>query len=429
MLQVWDFVTAFAKPLRITPFKLWHFQSALARNARCKLLDACLLRLVQIIISDKALVAELDIPHSLVNALRVNSPTAVVDTILHELPNILLFQSDQHDDPLLHSCVQKLRHASRKEAFYKTIGPLARCRILRELVDYATMTDKVRQFLTSSVEQVHEQRKRAREEHTAMRRQYESELKQLRAKMADYKLKYGLKDPPTGSTAEHDRHSVKNGSASTPNSREGSTSRTERPKGHQRDQKTPISRRQRERGAKAILKRIEDVRKQLQLLKTVRFRRQKPSDLLQQSDDLACDDLFDYETTDPNRAYPLGTDRDRRCYWFLRGSGRIWIEDTERSDWSSLTNMKSIHVLLRWLSPHRSDEQLLKKSLRQRLAHIETEVEKERKSIELAEMEAKSLNQTSTRTTRAGKRRASQDARTKKNKSVVTFLDYENLET
>eukprot|EP00178_Gracilaria_changii_P019373 TRINITY_DN561_c1_g1_i1.p1 TRINITY_DN561_c1_g1~~TRINITY_DN561_c1_g1_i1.p1 ORF type:complete len:864 (-),score=154.80 TRINITY_DN561_c1_g1_i1:979-3570(-) len=470
MLQVWDFVTSFSKPLRLTPFKLWHFQQAIVHNSRCELIDACLLRLVQIIVSDKALVNELDIPDTIIRPLTTTAPRNAVDIILTELPNILLFESDDVDDHLLHVTVQKLRHASRKEAFYKSIDPVGKCRVLRELVDYATMTDTLRHCVSTNLELAEEERKKAKEENSALRRKYENQLRELRTELLEYKLKHGMIEPPTGSTGDKkspalpidsnrneqkncatgtsseieidnvaisnsnsnqstsNQSHAKSDSASGSTSREGHTTRKEKLLQAQRERKEAIERRAKERGAQAIVARMDKVRASLKSLKNIRLRRRKASDsfpVIEAHGEHQNGNLGPQYSV---RTYSLGIDRDDRCYWFFSGSGRIWVEDTRDADWFSLTSMKSVHGLLRWLSPHRIEERLLKKRLRQRLRLIEDEMQKEQKSFEMAETEASKERDLTPRTTRAGKRRANQEAKTKKNKAVTTFLDYQNLE-
>ncbi|CAN8073102.1 unnamed protein product [Agarophyton chilense] len=453
MLQVWDFVSSFSKPLRLTPFKLWHFQHAIMHNSRCELIDACLLRLVQVIISDKALVNELDIPDAIIRPLTTATPRNAVDTILTELPNILLFESDEDDDHLLHLTVQKLRQASRKDAFYKFIDPVGKCRVLRELVDYAVMTDVMRHCVSNHLDHAEEERKKAREENSALRRKYQNQLRQLRTELTEYKLKHAMIEPPVGSTQDKKpsplssahpnthqpetdhvvildstKNHSKNDTASGSTSREGHTTRKEKLLQAQRERKKATERREKERGAQAIVTRMDKVRASLKSLKNIRLRRRKASDSLPVTDPTGEQQLYHLGPQNSVRTHPLGTDRNDRCYWFFHGSGRIWIEDTNHADWFSLTSMKSVHCLLKWLSPHRIEERVLKRRLRQRLPLIEDEMAKEQKSFELAEREASKTGDVTPRTTRAGKRRASQEAKTKKNKMVTTFLDYQNLE-
>ncbi|KAI0560068.1 hypothetical protein FGB62_127g111 [Gracilaria domingensis] len=439
-------------------------------NSRCELIDTCLLRLVQIIISDKALINELDIPDAVIRHLTTATPRNAVDTILNELPNILLFESDDDDDHLLHVTVQKLRQSSRKEAFHKSIDPDGKCRVLRELVDYATMTDKLRHCVSTNLEHAEEERKKAREENSALRRKYEGQLRELRTELLEYKLKHGMIEPPSGSTGStNDRKSSadpnaeqknsatgttseietdvvmnhdssnsrsinklshsKNDSASGSTSREGHTTRKEKLLQAQRERKEATERRAKERGAQAIVARMDKLRANLKSLKNIRLRRRKGgSDSFPITETNSEQLLHTHGPQYSVRTYPLGTDREGRCYWFFLGSGRIWVEDTNDADWFSLTTMKSVQSLLRWLSPHRIEERLLKRRLRQRLRLIEDEMMKEQKSFELAE-EATKERDITPRTTRAGKRRANQEAKTKKNKPVTTFLDYQNLES
>lgn len=437
LLQVWEFITAFSKTLRLSPFKLFHLQQAIMYPERCHLLDSILLRLVQAIVSDEGLVFELSIPDSVVKGLRGKNTKNDVNIVLQELPNILSFESDEVDDHFLQLTVEKLRQASRKLAFYKTIGPDGKLRILRELIDYATMTDSLRACVTDSMDHAEVEKKKAREENAAKRKKLDQQLRDLRTELLEYKLKNGLIDnTPPGETeksagGESKENGVKSESASINTDREEVLSRKEKMAALKKEKLEMEERREKERGAEAIAARMDKVRVNLKSLKNVRLRnRHKDDDGADASGNALTTTLAD-QYQDPVRTFPLGTDREERCYWFFQGSGRIWIENTKTGEWCTLNSVDGVNNLLKWLSPFRKQERMLKKKIRQRLGEVELEITQELKSMEQAEIEAReaadALPEFEPRTTRAGKRRASLEAKQrKKSKTVTTFLDYRN---
>lgn len=430
LLQVWDFISSFSKTLRLTGFKLHHLQQAIVLTDRTALLDACILRLVQAIILDDGLVKELRIPSAVTKGLGSKAGKNGVALILQNLPNILDFESDEKDDHLLQTTVAKLDGSNNKLAFYKVLDPAEKLRILRELVDYATMADHLRACVTDSMDHAEEEKKKAREENSANRRKMESQLRELRTELLEYRTKNGLLE--NGSIADSDRggmHSgkengIKSESASVASDREEQLSRKEKMLVAKKERREQEERREKERGAEAILARIDKVKAGLKTLKTMRLRN-KPRDgddrLAGPGSTVGPGDVHE----DPVRTYPLGTDRRQQCYWFFSGSGRLWVEDTVSGDWVSFSDMDSIHGLMKWLSPNRKAELALKRNLRQRLEVIENMMIQEKKDIEQAENEEKEAEM-APRTTRAGKRRATQ-VKAKK-RTVATFLDYRNLE-
>lgn len=438
MLQVWEFVTAFSKTLRLTPFKLIHLQQAVVHSERSSLVDSCIVRLVQTIISDKGLVEELGISESVVKALTEMDPKRVVGSTLDGLPNILSFESDEVDDHLLHATVKKLATVSSRWAFYKTIDPGARFRVLRELVDYATMTDALRKCVSDSMEHTEEEKKKAREEHSANRKRLQLQIRELRTELADYKVKNGLVD--NGSQTEAGKVDAngngkesgrKSESASMSTEREEAMTRQEKLRVLQRERREREDRKSKERGAELIISKIEKIRGSLKALKTVRQRGRgkegSNGEIMRPYSNMAPS----VQREDPVRTYAIGSDREDRCYWFFQGSGRIWIENTRNGDWYTLTNSESIQGLLKWLSPYRKEEELLKENILHHLELIESEMEQEAKDILQVELEMQEVMRLDAqRTTRARKRKASMEAqlKTKKCGSIPTFLDYHNAE-
>lgn len=465
LIQVWDFMTSFSGTLRISPFKFLHFEKAVVYGDRCALLDACLVRLVQSTLSDAVLVKELSISESVVKSVSGCDAKSAAGVVLQCLPNILSFQTDDLDGDILQQTVLKLD--AGRMAFYKTIDAAGRLRILRELVDYASMTDKLRECVADSLEHAEEERKKAREEFTANRKRIESQIRDLRSELQDYKLSNGLieVDPPTvpnvGSksntasgiycdvgvspsihTSSENKSKISNfGERShlkevntevdPKNATIREPSRQEALQQVIKERRLREERRVKELGVDAIVARIEKARANLKSLKNSRVRtRSKEGDSCEGVSSSRA--MYTFETPeDPVRSMALGADRHNRCYWFFEGCGRLWIENFRSAEWSALTSMESVHGLLNWLSSNRREEVLLKASLTQRLEVLELEMANEAKLIELGKEEGQDRDvDHRERLTRAKKRklRGEDSSKPKRAKPVFNFLSYRNTE-
>lgn len=441
MLQLWEFVTAFTGALRLSPFKLRHLEQAIVHKDRSTLLDACITRLVRSILADKDLADELGVADSVVKAVYAKGSKNLTANILGSLHHILSFESDEIYDEFLLSTVNKLETSSDKWAFYRVIEPAGKLRILRELVDYAIMTDKIRKCVSDSMEHAEEEKKKAREENAANRKKLELQIKDLKAEQLEYRLKNEIFDGPADSDREK---SVLNGTKDTggtddnagDSSKEEGMSRKEKLLAVQKEKKEEEDRRVKERVVESYMVRIDKLKANLKMLKNLRLRNRtsacaKEGDVFDSSVP-APSMPFAAPHEDPVRTHPIGTDRDDRRYWFFEGSGRIWIEDTSFGEWCTLNTPESLEGLLRWLSNARREEQQLKKRIRQRKELILTEMANEEKNTEVEEAEAQEAEESATeaapRYTRAGKKRAEKAQKVKaKSKRTGTFLDYRNL--
>lgn len=441
MLQLWEFVTAFTEALRLSSFKLRHLEQAIVHKDRSTLLDACITRLVRSILTDKDLADELGVADSVVKAVHAKGSKNLTANILASLHHVLSFESDEVYDEFLLSTVNKLETSSDKWAFYRVIEPAGKLRILRELVDYAIMTDKIRKCVTDSMEHAEEEKKKAREENAANRKKLELQIKDLKAELLEYRTSNGLLDVPADSDREK---SVLNGTKDTggtddntgDSSKEEAMSRKEKLLAVQKEKKEEEERRAKEKVAEGFIIRIDKLKANLKTLKNMRLRNRTS----------ACareGDVFDSSVPapsmpfaapheDPVRTHPIGTDRDDRRYWFFEGCGRIWIEDTNSGEWCTLNTPEGLEGLVRWLSNARREEQQLKKRIRQRKELILSEMTNEEKNLELEEAEAQEAQESATevapRYTRAGRKRAEKAQKVKaKTKRTGTFLDYRNL--
>lgn len=437
LLHLWEFVNAFSTTLRLSSFKLRHLEQAIVHNDRSPLLDACITRLMRAIIADKELAEELGVSNSVSKAVNSRAKNAIVK-ILEALHHVLSFESDEVYDEFLLSTVNKLENSPDKWAFYRVIEPAGKLRILRELVDYVVMTDKIRNCIADSMEHAEEEKKKAREENAANRKKLETQIKELKAELFEYRVKAGLIDPPADSDREkYIASDAKDGTASEDNagdsSKENGLSRKQKLVAAKREKAEEEERRTKERVADGIVARLQKLKANLKMLKNLRLRNRtsacaKEGDLFDNSAP-APSMPFAAPHEDPVRTHPMGTDRKDRRYWFFEGSGRIWIEDMKSGEWSTLHTLKGLNELLRWLSTSRPEEQQLRKRIRQRHELIVMEMANEEKCIELEEEEApESSTEVTSRSTRAGKRRADQVQKEKtKSKGAGTFLDYRNL--
>jgi Williams-Beuren syndrome DDT (WSD), D-TOX E motif len=202
MLQVWDFVGNFARTLRVgTSVSLRALERVVAGgeggDGEPGLLDVLVVRLVYTIIDDDTLAEELDFDEDMVTSLRDIKPrrragAAARDAVFSALPSLLTYEPDEvdADDRELAEIVGTLRGAPG--AFYSACSPAERVRILRELVEYASMSDALLACIQDSVEHAAEERKKMREEVVANRRRQEQQLKSLREELREYRIKHGL---------------------------------------------------------------------------------------------------------------------------------------------------------------------------------------------------------------------------------------------
>lgn len=435
MLQLWEFVASFSKTLRLSSFKLRHLEEAIVYTERSTILDACLTRLVQGILADNGLVDELDVSSELVKKVASKGTKNTVGLILVALPDILSYESDEADDTFLHSIIKRLASSSDKWAFYRILKPEAKLRVFRELVDYATMTDVLRGCVADTMEHAEEERKKAREQNAASRKKLEQQIREHKEELLKYRTKYGLLESGLDSQKEKGAENKKpngggNGSEQL--------SRKQKLLAAKKERKNEEERRAIERGAEAIVAKIERDRASLKTLKNLRLRNRasisaREGELFDES--VAAPSMpFASRHDDPVRSHPIGTDRDDRCYWFFEGSGRIWIEDTKSGEWCTLNDKESLEGLLRWLSPHRKAENQLKKSVKSRLDFIIAEMAREAKEVGQAKAEVQEDQDNPVeilpRYTRARKRKAEtmKTAKLKKGRNIGSFLDYRNVE-
>lgn len=437
MLHLWEFVNAFSGTLRLSSFKLRHLEKAIVYNERSPLLDACITRLMRSILADKELADELGVSNTVYKAVNSKSRNAITK-ILEALHHVLSFESDEVYDESLLSTINKLENSSDKWAFYRVIEPAGKLRILRELVDYVVMTDKIRNCISDSMEHAEEEKKKAREENAANRKKLETQIKRLKAELFEFRVKTGLVDPPADSEREKfQANDTKDSTTSEDNtgdsSKENGLSRKEKLVAAKKEREEEEDRRANERVADGIVARLDKLKANLKMLKNLRLRNRtsacaKEGDLFDSSAP-APSMPFAAPHEDPVRTHPMGTDRKDRRYWFFEGSGRIWIEDTKSGEWSTINTSQGLNKLLCWLSTSRPGEQQLRKRIRQREQQIALEMANEKKSIELGEEEAQeSATEATSRGTRAGKRRAERVQKDKTtNRGTGTFLDYRNL--
>lgn len=436
LLQLWEFVSSFSKTLRLSSFKLRHLEQAIVCTERSTLLDACLTRLVQGILADNGLVDELGVSDDLVKKLTSKGTKNVATLILAALPDILSYESDEVDDNFLHCTVERLASSSDKWAFYRLLDPAGKLRIFRELVNYTAMTDLLRECVADTMEHAEEERKKAKEENAANRKRLEQQIREHKAELLQYRIKYSLVESP----GDTQKEKAEDGEKANNEGENGNLplSRKQKLLAAKKEKKDVEERRVIERGAEAIIAKIEKDRAALKTLKNLRLRNRtsisaREGELFDES--IAAPSMpFTSRHDDPVRSHPIGTDRDGRCYWFFEGSGRVWIEDTKGSEWCTLNDKTGLEVLLRWLSPHRKEENELRGYIKSRLDFIGTEMAGEARELELAKAEEQedqdSYLEVVPRCTRARKRKAESKnrAKAKKGKNIGSFLDYRNLE-
>lgn len=442
LVQLWEFIGSFSKVLRLTSFKLYHLEQAIVHKERSSLLDACLVRLTREILGDAGLVDELGIPTSVVRKLTAKGMKNAAVMVLSALPRILLNDSDDIDeyDRFLNSIALRLSSSSDKHAFYHELEPVGRLRILRELVGYVAMTDKIRNCVADTMEHAEEERKKAREANSANRKRLEQQVRDTKAELQAYRMKHGLIESQGDSEKEKEKQENKSKeSENTKKLKSPPKSRKEKMIAAQEEKRNEEARRVVERGEEAILAKLEKDRAAVKNFRNLRLRSRnsmsgRDGELYDES---IANAIIPFTALhdDPVRSHPIGRDRQERCYWFFEGSGRVWIEDTQSGEWCTLDDEKGLDSLIRWLSPSRQGERRLRAYLTSRREMILLEMARERKELEVLNAELAELKESSLeilpRVTRAGKRKAEtklQKAKAKRSKTVMHFLDYRNLE-
>ena len=410
MLQIWDFMTAFGKILRITSCGLLTFERALSSASQEPIIDALLIRLVYTIVSDKQLVEDMAIEPDLVMSLlsiKSSRRRSAIKEILYALPSILRVEmdaSDYHDGKLL-DVVNVLVSSEEIFAFYLCIDSAGRVLILRQLVELACGADALRECVFDSLEHAAEERKKARENIIVGRRKIETQLKDLRDELEAYKHRHNLEITSIdgGPTVTE---SITNPSGGQSRSLSGSDGVSEgaRPQSHKlfaaktsRKEKLETGRRIRqleqerrtvERGAEVLEAKIDKLKSTLKAMKTARLHLSrepsksnvsKSAQFVPGKDPAPSDSIsrahLDFDC-DPVRTYALGHDRKHRSYWFFPDVGRLWIESTSLQSWCYLNDKLELNKLLDWLSPARQAEARLVTELTKVMPAIEAAIAK-----------------------------------------------------
>ncbi|XP_051127035.1 uncharacterized protein LOC127248630 [Andrographis paniculata] len=79
------------------------------------------------------------------------------------------------------------------------------------------------------------------------------------------------------------------------------------------------------------------------------------------------------------RTSPLGKDRDHRTYWFYRRDGRIFVENSNSTEWGYYENKDQLDALIGSLNTKGMRERALKKQLQKFYSKICSEIEKRSK--------------------------------------------------
>jgi DDT domain/Williams-Beuren syndrome DDT (WSD), D-TOX E motif len=434
LLQIWDFVIAFGRILRVPPCTFSALENSISAPSPQPLLNAILIRLVYTILADENLIDELNMSPVTLFALKTVKPSKrakSADVVLKALPSLLSYEPDETEaeDRALARIVDVLTSSEDPLPFYSAIEPADRIRILGELVEYACMSDSLRECVQDSVEHAADERRKAREEVVANRRKLELQLKDLREELDVYRARHNLEpgsnlpacgsdvilngDPVCGGGGGDvlpggKKVSLREGDvserletrslSSSPSETDVGSDEVLRKVGEKRlssdavqesdldrlsrKQKLDVVRREREkerderdarRGEWAIEVKIDKLRTSLKALRSVRLRQPRES-TKEAAASTGCVDapLINLDSeSDPVRVYPLGTDREFRAYWYLPTVGRVWIENTHLQEWSYFSGKDEIADLLKWLSPSRRNEFALASAIRKYAPAIE----------------------------------------------------------
>jgi DDT domain/Williams-Beuren syndrome DDT (WSD), D-TOX E motif len=423
LLQIWDFVVAFGRILRVPSCTLTALEGAISASTPQPLINCIVIRLVYTIIADKNLTEELEIQPNVAGTLNVIKPSkraSSADAVLKVLPSMLSYEPNdtEVEDRELARIADVLSSSDDSAPFYSALEPIDRIRVLGELVEYACMADSLRECVQDSIEHAVEERKKAREEVVANRRKLEVQLKDLRDELDLYRTRHNLEsrviddtivstEPGLAAKASHGLKSdgavhniagdVIQGEAGGLQGAPPSLSPSDTDVGSDevmrvcesngkrimsegwdklsakklsRKQKLDVARRERDqererrelrRGEEVIELKIERVRAALKALRSVRLRQPRESN----KDTPTSTNGFEAPLVnldsglDPVRVYSLGTDRNERGYWFFPAVGRLWVEDLVTREWSYLAGGDEISKLLTWLSPSRRSEAAL----------------------------------------------------------------------
>eukprot|EP00171_Calliarthron_tuberculosum_P010480 IDg10480t1 len=287
--------------------------------------------------------------------------------------------------------IQKLKVDSNSAAFYESLVPKERLKILRELVDYASSSETVRMCVTNSIEFEDEARKKTREDLSAQRGANDTQLRELRAELQTFREKHGLLTGAAAAAAEAARlkEEAEKAAAAEAAASSSKVKRSSKSKSKGSSKATPArNRKERMRSAKkvkeeaerkkaiaraedALLQKIERVRATAKVLKERAMKINGIKKEIPAGVDLSPDELAELELSiqadkdvdrterndeDPVRMHPLGKDRAHRRYWYMPGGGRLWVEDTTARMWMYTEHSDLLHDILSWCSPHRKEE-------------------------------------------------------------------------
>lgn len=465
-LQVYDFCSAFSKTLALSPFKLRSFELALSIQEQTPLVDAIVVRLVRTILNDKALCNELQLSAKIIGSLRSGKSAGAAEKTLKGLADLFRtgeMESEGIDQNDFLYVVEKLKAERNSMAFYEILSTKERLQILRELVDYASSSEIVRVCVTNSIEFEDEARKKAREELSSQRGANDVQLRELRAELQSFREKHGLLTGAAAAAAEaaRQKEEAEKAAAEAASSSKGKRGSKSKSKSASKAAPArPPSRKDRMRSAKkareeaerrkviertedALVQKIEKVRSTAKVLKERAMKingikREIPTGVDLSAQELAelqlgveADkdvDRAERNEEDPVRMHPLGRDRVHRRYWYIPGSGRLWVEDTATHMWMSTENSHLLDDLLSWCSPHRKEERYLKTVLNLRQQAIVDDMRLLAKTKE-KEIEARDRKQSAPRT-RAGSRRARESigsgSTSMRDASVEPYMSYRN---
>lgn len=385
LLHVWHFMSTFYRALRIPWCSLATFERAVAANEPRTWLSRLVIRLVYTILSDDNLVSEFGLRKATVNELKAIKPSrrcGAVPEVLGALPALLSPEAveDEPADRGLSRAFAQMRDSSDRLPFYTVITAAERVRILRELVDYACMSDALRECVQNSIEHAVEERKRAREEIAANRKKYESQLKDLREELDEYRRNHDMDlGEPTEGGVQTDEPAAESDDAKL--------TRKEKLSAARREREAERAKRDVQRGAQALELKIEKMRASLKALRSVRLRQTRTDSTRREEagrtdgttrepPPVSCAGVIDSES-DPVRSYHLGTDRHGRVYWVFDGVGRLLIEDPAAGTWCYMAEKGELAQLLRWLSPSRPSEVAIAADLQKRMTKLEAAIVRE----------------------------------------------------
>lgn len=411
VLQLWDFITNFSALLRLPRCSFDCLEQALISSPPQRLLEDILERFFEIVWSDTDLCEQLGIGNSGSTRLH-NAHGASLRENLLSLVSAILENDDGGESFSSAYVVEKLFEKSKENIFQCLPDATDRIDLLRRLMEYACATTVLRECVTDSIEHDAEEKRKARDEVLFNRRRLELEMRKLQEDLVSFRERLvhdesnidsipridtdgrksahnnntGFVDAedhrfPAGIVSGKVQNAARHGIKKSETGRVSKLSRKDMILATRRAQQLERERRGFQRKAELTEAKLEKVKASLKLLRNIKLRHSKENQSTsrrQRRFPLKTDapqgtgDILDGHS-DVVRTYSLGIDRQDRAYWYLPGTGRLWIEDARNGRWSFISNMDDLGTLQRWLSASRKCEDKLKENLTCATPFIERE--------------------------------------------------------